>query len=193
MIKIPLRSRKYPDLEAWIDDEDLDKIAGFKWSPYTRKISDVIYAVTTVRENGLSLSVRMHRLILPDTRMIDHINGNGLDNRKSNLRKASPTQNMANSRKRQGSTSRYKGVHWQTKASKWVAVIRYNRKHMYLGTFTDEIEAALTYDQAARQLFGEYARLNFPEGDLEWTLSVNSGLLVPQDHEDILQSRVLSP
>lgn len=94
--------------------------------------------------------------------LVDHINGNGLDNRRSNLRLATAFQNLANMAIRPH-TSQYKGVSYykhRTSYKKWVAEIRCNRKRVRLGAFESEIEAARAYNEAAKNLFGEFARLN---------------------------------
>lgn len=93
---------------------------------------------------------------------IDHIDNDPLNNRRSNLRGCTRTQNQANAPKSRGSTSQYKGVHWSESHSGWVAQIKHNEKVTYLGQFEDEMDAALTYDAAAKKEFGEYAKLNFP-------------------------------
>jgi hypothetical protein len=91
---------------------------------------------------------------------VDHINGDGLDNRKSNLRLATRAQNGCNLRPQQGKSSRFKGVAWHV-CGKWRAHISPNRTQIALGLFDDEIDAALAYDMAALAQFGEFARPNF--------------------------------
>src|SRR5690606_29091416 len=91
---------------------------------------------------------------------IDHKDGNGLNNVRSNLRKATLAENNRNVRKQYGTTSRFKGVCWHLRMSKWVARIHYNGTAYYLGSFDDEREAARVYDDWARQLHGEFARTN---------------------------------
>jgi hypothetical protein len=105
----------------------------------------------------------MHRLIMnpPEGSVVDHINGNRHDNRRSNLRVCTLSENCRNSRKSCG-TSRFKGVSWSRTAGKWQARIWYHGKSTYLGYFDDEIEAAMAYDRKARELFGAFACLNFP-------------------------------
>jgi hypothetical protein len=102
----------------------------------------------------------MHKLLTgwPQT---DHINGNGLDNRRCNLRPVTSQQNRANQRKTRG-TSQFKGVYLRRRERNWEAAIKVNRRRIYLGTFSSEVEAARAYDAAARHHFGEFAALNFP-------------------------------
>ena len=112
-------------------------------------------------------TVLMHRLVnqTPDGIDTDHINGIPLDNRRCNLRNADNAQNHWNMRKRKGSySSKYKGVYISRRPGrrdKWVAQICINGKNTFLGGFRDEVEAAKCYDEAAREQFGIYAKLNF--------------------------------
>jgi len=102
----------------------------------------------------------MHHVILNTTEEIDHIDGNGLNNQKYNLRKADG-KNVVNRQKFKNSTSKYKGVFWNKKLGKWQTQIRVNKKAIYLGLFEDDIEAAKAYDKVAIAYFGEFAKLNF--------------------------------
>lgn len=143
---------------ALVDDEDFALVSRRTWSPSRNDGNGgTFYAVS-----GASPRVLMHVLILgsePGTQ-IDHINGNGLDNRRSNLRRCSRAQNAANRAKQRGTfTSRFKGV--SRLASGWRAYITAGR-FIYLGTFATEEDAARAYDAAAVEHFGEFARLNFP-------------------------------
>jgi hypothetical protein len=115
----------------------------------------------------------MHRLVidvLPGC-YCDHINHNGLDNRKANLRVSTHKQNVWHRRKFSGRTydglkrpsrSRYKGVDWSNDIKRWRVRIRVNGKRIYLGSFDNEIDAAKAYDIAAKKYRGEFAFLNFP-------------------------------
>ncbi len=106
----------------------------------------------------------MHRVIMQARpgKFIDHINHNGLDNRIANLRHASRTENNWNARKRKGKySSKYKGVCWFKVKKKWQARIQVNGKGIFLGIFTNEMDAARAYDKAARKYYGEFAYLNF--------------------------------
>ena len=109
----------------------------------------------------------LHRLVmervlsrkLKTSERIDHINGDGTDNRRENLRMCTQGQNLANQPKRKNGTSKYKGVSL-TKSGKWVAQITVNYKHFALGCYELESQAAIAYNKAAKQFSGEYARLN---------------------------------
>ena len=90
---------------------------------------------------------------------IDHINGNGLDYRKCNLRVCTHQQNLQNQRIQKG-VSKFKGVCWHKASQKWMAKIKHNYKTIYLGVFNNEIDAAKSYNKKAKELFGEFARLN---------------------------------
>lgn len=117
-----------------------------------------VYAMTKFA--GRTLYV--HRLLLPEGRDIDHINGDGLDNRRANLRAATRAQNMANSGSRRGSRSPYKGVTLHKKTGQWFARIMVDGKAKYLGYYKDPEAAARAYDTAALEVWGEFAFLNFP-------------------------------
>lgn len=122
----------------------------------------LFYAYASFRKpGGKHSTVYMHALIT-GLRGPDHINHNGLDNRRCNLRPATAQQNGANSRPMRGTSSVYKGVSWHKRDSRWGAQITSEGRTRYLGYFTDEIEAAKAYDRAARDVFGEFACLNFP-------------------------------
>jgi len=93
---------------------------------------------------------------------LDHRNGNGLDNRRRNLRRATPQQNSRNQKKRTGCTSRYKGVRWFQRLLKWHAYICVDYRQIHLGYFIEEKDAAKAYDRAAKRYFKGFARLNCP-------------------------------
>jgi hypothetical protein len=95
---------------------------------------------------------------------VDHRNRNTLDNRRVNLRLATYTQDHGNSKKQKLNTSsKYKGVSWDASTQKWRAQITVEGKPRHLGLFVDERDAGRTYDDAARDYFGEFARVNFPK------------------------------
>lgn len=109
-----------------------------------------------------------HRIIMAmhrgawDFEYVDHINGNQTDNRIVNLRVATNAENIANSRPRRGSSSKYLGVAKHTQNGNWMAGITKGGVTIYLGVFDDEQTAARAYDVAAREMHGQFARLNFP-------------------------------
>lgn len=109
-------------------------------------------------------AVSMHRLILcaPKGSEVDHINGDKLDNRRSNLRLCAHAENLRNSAPYRNNTSGFKGVTWHTQSCKWRATIKVNYRQISLGLYASAIEAAHAYDEAARAHFGPYARINFP-------------------------------
>jgi hypothetical protein len=156
--KIPLSQCKY----TIVDPEDYEYLSKYKW--HVKEGKNTFYAVRHYYFKGVHKYVRMHREIIkaPDNLFVDHINLNGLDNRKANLRLATKTQNSQNVPKTKRKTSsKYKGVSYQTRDRVWRAKIKINRRDKNLGSFKNEIDAAKAYDRAARKYFGEFARPNF--------------------------------
>jgi len=143
-------------LFAIIDDEDYASMSNYNWYFDGRS-----YAVRSVTVNGKRVKIWMHREILGVSCEVDHINGDGLDNRKCNLRPASHMENMRNRKPNTVSTSKYRGVYWHKQAKKWRARLRTQGLHLSLGLFENEVSAAVAYDNAALRVFGEFARLNF--------------------------------
>lgn len=149
---------------AFVDDEDEDLVRQYRswWvleSPSPHRSS--FYARGS--RPGDRRKPLMHKL-LTGWPLVDHINGNGLDNRRENLRPATRSQNGGNRRKAMLATSRFKGVsRYPQDRTRWIANIGVEGQKLYLGIFADELNAALAYDMAARMHFGEYAALNFPE------------------------------
>ena len=149
-------------LFARVDIADALRVMERRWCAVSKK--QTFYAVRALCDGGRS-TLSMHRFLLnaPVGVQVDHIDGNGLNNSRVNLRFATNAMNSANRMKRPGTTSRYKGVHWNKQYGKWRAEITVNWKHLHIGTFDDEIAAACAYDAAARQHFGEFARTNFKD------------------------------
>jgi hypothetical protein len=149
---------------AIVDDADYDLLSRYKW--YAATTRNKWYAETTLPQRR---NVRMHSMLLPPIpgKRVDHINGDGLDNRRDNLRLATQRQNNFNRIKcltvmGKSLTSKFKGVSWDQKRGKWRANINIFRKQKSMGRFDDEYLAARCYDLIAQQLFGEFACLNFP-------------------------------
>lgn len=105
----------------------------------------------------------MHYYGAVDCDHIDHVDGDVTNNRISNLRAATPSENGGNSTRSKNNKSGFKGVSWVKSQGKWSAYIKHNRKRIHLGRFYHLEDAARAYDRAALQHFGEFARLNFPE------------------------------
>lgn len=124
-----------------------------------------MYARTQVSDESGSHEKRMHALITGWAE-VDHLNLDGLDNRRSNLRPASRSENCANRRKmlRIG-TSQYKGLSWDSRTKSWATMLVCQGQRIWLGRFKDELDAARAYDQAAVKYFGEFARLNLATDD----------------------------
>jgi len=166
MRKIDISTKTHPAVFTLVDDADFDWLNQYNWCMH--RDHNVQYALTnTPRDrHGKQKTIRMHRLIMglghKDGLMIDHINRDGLDNRRCNLRMCTFSQNGMNKRTTTGS-SKYKGVCWHKRDKSWTACIRLRKELIYLGYHDSEIDAAKTYDNKAIELFGEFANLNFPE------------------------------
>lgn len=144
---------------ALVDDDDYEKLSSYKWTAAPR--DNRCYAFRSEGPRGHQRTVRMHRVIMnaPDDLLVDHINGNTLDNRKENLRLCTMSQNMFNQGAQKDNTSGYKGVSYVKDRGKWSAQIAIRGKTHYLGYFHTPNEAYEAYCTAAKQLHGEFARL----------------------------------
>jgi hypothetical protein len=153
-------------MKAIVDEADAHLFAGKTWHAWQHR--NTWYARRLHCENGEQKLLLMHRVILSDAEEVDHRDGDGLNNRRTNLRATTTAKNHFNMRARTTGTSRFKGVAWYKRGKKWRAMISggqyYQKTHVpkHLGYFTDEEDAARAYDAAAREYFGEFAALNFP-------------------------------
>lgn len=146
---------------AIVSDEDFDYLNQFSWGIINN--GSHIYASRGTRKKGQKYSkILMHRVIMgnPEGKMVDHINGNTLDNRRENLRIVDRAKNLQNSKLRRDSKFKYKGVGFRD--NKYFARIQINKNtRLFLGYFDTEEQAALAYDEAAKEHFKEFAKLNF--------------------------------
>lgn len=153
----------------------IDKKDEFLFDQYTWTASDngcgtvYVHRRTRKHEGGRPRKVYLHRVLTKagSGQIVDHINRNSLDNRKSNLRIASSSINNINRGKNKSwrgkpTSSKYKGVSWSNKGEKWHSYIWCDDERVHLGYFTEERDAARAYDAMAHELYGEYAYLNFP-------------------------------
>ncbi len=145
---------------AIVDSEDFERLKDYKWCVVMRK-GEPWYAKTVSPEGRL---ISMHRLIMnaPRGMLVDHRDHNGLNNRKGNLRICTNAQNTHNRRPCKGGTSRHKGVHFDKQHKRFRAAIGHKSKRYNLGRFDNEDDAGRAYDKKARELFGQFAYLNFP-------------------------------
>lgn len=154
-------------LIAHVDDEDYEKLIQYNWIPAKRKRK--IYAFASLKMGYRSgPAIYMHQLIMnpPNGFEVDHRDGNGLNNQKANLRLCSHQQNCQNAKKREApSTSKYKGVlkSRSCRFKPWRAYIKKDNRQYSLRHHETEEAAARAYDAKAKELFGEFACLNFPE------------------------------
>lgn len=146
---------------ALVDDEDYDKVINNLW--YAAKDKKSYYAQRQIRTETGRKTFHMHQVIMNTTERVDHINGDGLDNRKQNLRLATNQQNCMNvAPKHSNKTSKYKGV-FKTRSGTFEIQIKINYKSRSVGRVKDEELAAKYYDAAARYYHKEFAWCNFNE------------------------------
>jgi hypothetical protein len=153
-----------------IDAEDLELVSQHKWRASRGSNTDYAVRAPRIRGTHRREEIKLHRVLTnaPDGVHVDHVNGNGLDNRKSNLRLCTSSENSRNRQKPKGCSSEFKGVgkrQWG-KCVLWEARIYVDKKR-YTKSFPTELEAAQWYDEMAMELFGEFAKLNFPDATVK--------------------------
>lgn len=158
--EIPLTQGKF----AIVDDEDYEYLMQWKWT------YDSGYARRQQTIDGKRQKIRMHNQIMnpEDGLVVDHIDGDGINNTKSNLRKCSRQENAKNRTKQKDTSSSYKGVSWCSRYEKWIVSIKNNKKTTRIGYFTNEIAGANAYNYYAKLYHGEFAKLNEVEYMEDW-------------------------
>jgi hypothetical protein len=149
---------------AIVDQKDFYWLNNFDW--FTKRNNKSFYAVRLDNDCAKwPTMVSMHRELMnsPEGFFVDHRNTDTLDNRSSNLRLATRSQNQWNRRKTKNTSSHFMGVSFYKRLGNWTACINVAKKRIFLGYFDSEIDAARAYDQAAMKYHGEFARLNFPQ------------------------------
>lgn len=150
-------------MNAIVDDEDFDRLSSFRWQAHKHH-SGAFYATRSSSRAGGKRKhfIQMHRFIVgsPDSLHVDHINGNPLDNRRSNLRSATNSENIRNAKIPCTNTSGFKGVVFEPPRHCYRAIITVDGRKKHLGRFKTAREAGAAYDAAARLYFGDFARTN---------------------------------
>jgi hypothetical protein len=143
-----------------VDEQDYDELIKYSW--HIKANTNTSYAVRNKTINGKRTKVYMHRSILQakDGQVVDHRNGDGLDNRRTNIRLCTREQNNRSVSKRRTNTSGYKGVTWHGQRKKWQAYIKFNGIKKSLGLYINKHVAAQAYNVAAKNYHGEFAILN---------------------------------
>ena len=157
MKEIILKSNKHGVIKFIIDDDEYERVSCLKWYPMFDNHKNS-YRINSKIDGKI---IKIHRFIMnaKKNEFVDHINGDILDNRKSNLRKCSLSENNRNKMKhKNGKTSKYKGVSIQ--GNRYRARIRFNDKYLSLGMFESEDKAAIAYNIAALKYYGNFSRLN---------------------------------
>lgn len=149
-------------LVAIVDDVVFEWLSQYKW--YANKTRNATYARREEIIDGMRVKKYMHREVLGIGKnkvfVVDHIDGNTLNNQKDNLRAVSHRQNLRNQQLQSNTSSKFKGVCFVKASGKWIAGIKINYRRINLGTYSSEEEAAFAYNEAAIKYHGQYARLN---------------------------------
>ena len=152
MRRIPLTQGQF----ALVDDEDYDWLSQWKWCASQSR--GRFYAVRKSEDNACI--IMMHRVLCDSEELVDHKDGDSLNNQKDNLRPCTNQQNLQNRGRTKSNTSGYKGVSWNPKNKNWNAQITVSGRKIHLGTFGDKAHAAKAYDEAAEKYHGDFAKKN---------------------------------
>lgn len=148
-------------LVALVDGEDYEQVmAAGRW--FAQRNRGTFYARRNIQLPDRTRTMLNLHTFLTGWSYVDHHNGNGLDNRRVNLRPATHAENNRNQRLRRDNGSGFKGVTWYKATRRWQAQIRHGGQRRHLGYHGTSEDAARAYDAAAREFHGEFARLNFP-------------------------------
>lgn len=155
-------SKNYKKYSVIVDDDDYEELSKYIWTYHKEHKSE--YAVTASKDEfGKYRTKKMHRMIMGINDrhiLIDHVDGNGLNNQRSNLRLANYSTNQANKKRLHNKKSKYKGVYFQSNTQKWKSGVMKDGKYFHLGYFKTEEHAAMAYNIKAKELFGEFACIN---------------------------------
>lgn len=159
-IGLVVDSRMFGEHCIVIDAKDYEIVSSYRW--YLRRGRNTFYGQANVRRaDGTRIPLKLHRLLLPDAPVVDHIDRDGLNNTRENLRAVTMTENNRNSRMRVTNTSGYRGVF--ADQNQWQAQIQVNGKRRHLGRFSTAEDAARAFDLVAREVGYLESALNFPE------------------------------
>jgi len=181
MPELIVESKTYGEHKILFDECDIELIESHNWQ--IKKCVNTFYAQAhiphpdggwyiracsktgKIKRGRRRTTLKLHRLIMKPSKgmMVDHINGDGLDNRRENLRVCTHAENQRNARRRNDNKSGSKGVSWNKNAKKWRSQIRHEGKVRHIGLFESREEAARAWDAKAKEYHGKYAQLNFPE------------------------------
>lgn len=149
---------------AIVDSDDYEITSPHSWYALWNPSTENFYAWRRAPKNSANERIAMHRFVLnmepSNPLMVDHKNGNPLDNRKSNLRIATVAENNRNCKRRSDNLSGYKGVYWKDSSNKWAAHCRFNNKGFHIGYFKSKLDAAQAYILIAYLNFGEFSRMD---------------------------------
>ena len=154
---IIVESKKYGTKRVLLDDEDFALVSNYTWCVTNGR--GTFYSHTKIKDK----TVYMHRLILglTDPKIpCDHIDHNGLNNQRNNIRACTQSQNLCNRSPRKNGSSKYLGVCWDKEHRKWKVLIHENKRSKFIGRFNLETDAAMAYNNAAKEIHGDFANLN---------------------------------